>query len=235
VLIQGETGTGKELAARALHFQSRRREDPFVPVNCAALAESLLTSQLFGHRRGAFTGALADQKGVFESAGGGTIFLDEIGDMPLPIQTSLLRVLQEREITRLGESLPREIDVRVVAATHCELRQKVEEGSFREDLFYRIHGHDIILPPLRDRPEDILPLALHFADRTATRADKPVPEISKEALACLLALQEAEGNRSDAARRLGIGRATLYRRLDDLDVGPKAGARGPRVRGRVRG
>ena len=155
VLIQGETGVGKEMVARALHAASPRKEGPFIPVNCGGLTDSLLTSQLFGHRRGAFTGAVTDQDGVFEAANGGTIFLDEIGDVPMGVQTALLRVIQEKEITRLGESRPRKIDVRILAATNHNLDDEVKSGRFREDLLYRIRVARIHVPPLRERREDI--------------------------------------------------------------------------------
>ncbi len=135
VLIEGETGTGKELVARAIHYSSARKAKPFLAVNCAGLTESLLTSQLFGHRRGSFTGAVTDQLGMFEAANGGTLFLDEIGDIPIALQTSLLRVLQEKEITRLGETQPRPTDVRIIAASHRNLSDEVAGGRFREDLF----------------------------------------------------------------------------------------------------
>ena len=159
VVIEGETGTGKELVARALHDSSPRKDKPFLAVNCAGLTESLLGSQLFGYRKGAFTGAHSDHKGFFESAQGGTIFLDEIGDMPAPVQTSLLRVLQEKEITRLGESQPRKVDVRIICATHHDLQDQVARQTFRADLLYRIRVGRIHLPPLRERQED-LPLLI---------------------------------------------------------------------------
>ena len=159
VIIEGETGTGKELVARALHNSSPRKDKPFLAVNCAGLTESLLSSQLFGHKKGAFTGANSDHRGFFESAQGGTIFLDEIGDMPAPVQTSLLRVLQEKEITRLGESQPRKVDVRIICATHHDLQKQVARQTFRADLLYRIRVGRIHLPPLRERQED-LPLLI---------------------------------------------------------------------------
>ena len=159
VIIEGETGTGKELVARALHDSSLRKDKPFLAVNCAGLTESLLGSQLFGHKKGAFTGANSDHRGFFESAQGGTIFLDEIGDMPAPVQTSLLRVLQEKEITRLGESQPRKVDVRIICATHHDLQAQVARQTFRADLLYRIRVGRIHLPPLRERQED-LPLLI---------------------------------------------------------------------------
>lgn len=166
VLIDGETGTGKELVARALHQLSPRHEHPFLPVNCAGLTDSLLGSQLFGHKRGAFTGAISDHEGFFESAEGGTLLLDEIGDMPLPIQTTLLRVLQEGEIIRLGESRPRKVNVRVLAATNQHLQELVDKGAFRADLLYRIRVARVRLPPLRERREDIPLLSTAFFEQS---------------------------------------------------------------------
>jgi transcriptional regulator with GAF, ATPase, and Fis domain len=162
VLLCGETGTGKELAAKRLHAESERHDRPFVAVNCAALSESLLLSELFGHARGAFTGADRERAGVFESAHGGVVFLDEIGDLPSGAQGALLRVLQEGEVRRVGESRPRRVDVRVVAATHRRLEWLVERGTFREDLFYRLSVAVVRLPPLRERGHDVLLLARRF-------------------------------------------------------------------------
>lgn len=213
VLIEGETGTGKELVARAIHAASRRRNGPFVAVNCAGLTESLLASQLFGHRRGAFTGAMEDHKGFFETAHGGTLFLDEIGDVPMAVQTNLLRVLQEREILRVGDSQPRKVDVRVVVATHRDLAAEVAAGRFREDLLYRIRVARIHLPPLRERREDI-PL---LADTRPPGPSRPASE-EEERARIRDALARAGGNRTRAARLLGIGRATLYRRMESLGI-----------------
>ncbi|MGE0467920.1 MAG: sigma-54 interaction domain-containing protein [Nitrospira sp.] len=283
VLIEGETGTGKELIARALHSTSGRREKPFIAANCAGLTDSILTSQLFGHKRGAFTGAVNDQQGLFEAAEGGTLFLDEIGDIPQPVQTALLRVLQEKEITRLGENKPRKVDVRVLAATHHNLSEDVVRGSFRADLLYRIRVARIQLPPLRERREDIPLLAHSFLMTISTATRKTIERLSPETLhrlmsyvwpgnvrelrsaiefaviSCkgaevspddlppevrgissvstpshwiplqerdeksrlLAALSEAKGNRTEAAKRLGVSRATFYRRLVELDIHPR--------------
>ncbi len=165
VLLRGESGTGKEMIARAIHLASPRADRPFVTVNCAALPETLLESELFGHRRGAFTGAVEERKGRFEQASGGTIFLDEVGDIPLPTQVKLLRVLQEKKFERLGENRTLSVDVRIIAATNADLEHLVEEGRFREDLFYRLNVIPLFLPPLRDRREDTIPLTEHFLDR----------------------------------------------------------------------
>jgi transcriptional regulator with PAS, ATPase and Fis domain len=164
VLIIGETGTGKELIARHVHDLSKRRDRPFVAVNCGAFSETLVESELFGHEKGAFTGAFTSKTGWFEAANGGTLFLDEIGDLPLAVQVKLLRVLQEREVVRLGSHKNIAIDVRVVAATNVRLQDAVAAGHFREDLFYRLHVATLTLPTLRERPGDILPLARHFLE-----------------------------------------------------------------------
>jgi DNA-binding NtrC family response regulator len=174
VLVVGETGTGKELAARRIHQRSARAAAPFLAVNCAALSETLLLADLFGHVRGAFTGADRDRAGVFESANGGTVFLDEIGDLPPSAQGLLLRVLQEGEVRRLGESLPRRVDVRILAATHRDLARRVAAGAFREDLFYRLRVGSVDLPPLRDRGDDVQLLADHFILRLAQSAGRPI-------------------------------------------------------------
>jgi len=184
VLIQGETGTGKELVARSIHYNGPRKEKSFVAQNCAALPEGLLESELFGHKKGAFTGAVADKKGLFEIAHKGTIFLDEIGDTPLPLQVRLLRVLQEGEIRRLGEGVPLKVDVRVIAATHRDLKAEMEAGRFREDLYYRILIFPIPLPPLRERKGDIPLLTEHFLRKYSQRLGKEC-RISPECLAFL--------------------------------------------------
>jgi DNA-binding NtrC family response regulator len=172
VLLTGESGTGKELVARSLHLQSRRAGGPFVPVNVAALPESLIESELFGHVRGAFTGAAADRPGLIEAADHGTLFLDEIGDMPLATQVKLLRTLESSELRRLGDNAMRVVDVRVIAATHRDLRREVVEGRFREDLYYRLNVVQIELPPLRERREDIGLLASYFLERVSARAGR---------------------------------------------------------------
>ena len=280
VLIEGETGTGKELVAHAIHATSNRAEQPFLAVNCAGLTDSLLASQLFGHRRGAFTGAVRDQEGLFEAADGGSLFLDEIGDISRNVQVSLLRVLETREVTRVGETQPRSVDTRIITATNRRLADAVAEGSFRADLYYRIRIARLELPPLRERSDDIPDLAWHFLDGGRQAAQKPVADIDPAAMAVLCtypwpgnvrelkgaiefavlkcrgtviargdlpneliesgahaavsdvgpddlkaqllsALEEAQGNRSKAARMLGISRATLYRYLSRWELGEK--------------
>jgi DNA-binding NtrC family response regulator len=279
VLIEGETGTGKELVARAIHFASPRRDQPFLALNCGGLGGDLLENQLFGHKRGAFTGAVAEQQGLFEAAHGGTLFLDEVGDLPLTAQTHLLRVLQEREITRLGETRPRKIDVRILAATQHDLPDNVRQGRFRADLLYRLCVVQITLPPLRQRPTDIPLLVQEFVAEYSTMTRKSVQGVSREAMQRLLAypwpgnvrelrgviesavihcmghviqakdlplglsqispsrvrptpdpanekdrllaaLEQADGNRRQAARLLGIGKSTLYRRLAAYGIAP---------------
>jgi len=279
VLINGETGTGKELIARAIHYNGPRREAPFVDINCAALPEHLLESDLFGHEKGAFTDASATKPGLFEMAQGGSIFLDEIGHLALPLQGKLLRALQERSIRRVGGVRSIAIDVRVIAATHVDLQAAIKAGTFREDLFYRLNVVPIVLPPLRNRREDIVPLARHFLgrfaseygvarptlnaqaeqalrdrvwpgnirelrnviERTILLAGKPVlgaedfefesrgndgepgdagtPVLLADIIAASVrqALDACEGNKSEAARRLGISRPRLVRLLEGGD------------------
>jgi len=297
VLIEGETGVGKELVAHSIHAASPRKDKPFIAVNSAGLSETLLSSQLFGHRRGSFTGAVSDQEGFFEAASGGTLFLDEIGDIPLTMQAALLRVLQEKEITRLGESRTRKVDVRIIAATHKDLASEVRAGRFREDLLYRLRVARVYVPTLRERKEDIPMLAQafliescrtahipakHFAEAAmnllqrhdwpgnvrelkatvdyavirsrgeiVTPSDLPpeltVPSMNKkdstgvanlfsaptavshqpmplsaddERQRILNALEHTRGNRTLAAKLLGISRATFYRHLNELGISP---------------
>lgn len=284
VVIYGESGTGKELIARAIHNNSDRRKKPWVPVNCAGISEGILESELFGHVKGSFTNAHADRAGLFEAADSGTIFLDEIGDMPQNMQSKLLRVLENGEIVRVGSSKPIKVDVRVVCATNRDLKQAVAERTFREDLFFRINQADINLLPLRDRREDIAPLVHHFIQQANLLHRKNVRGISPECLRLLenyrwpgnirelqnvvnqmvvfsdtemldvkdlpstppinatteivplkpramnltlrdlekLAIQHAlvqhGGNREKAAKQLGIGARTLYRKIKEYDI-----------------
>src|SRR6266852_4602891 len=186
VLIQGETGTGKELIAEAIHKCSDRSSGPFVKLNCAAIPAGLLESELFGHERGAYTGAVARGIGRFERAHRGTLFLDEIGDLPLQLQPKLLRVIQERQFERLGSAATIRTDVRVICATHRNLAEMIEERQFREDLFYRLSVFPIDVPPLRERPEDIPLLVHHFAMHYADRIQKPIAAISEEFMTALV-------------------------------------------------
>lgn len=277
VLIEGETGAGKELVARAIHAQSPRRDGPFVAVNCAGISDALLSSQLFGHARGAFTGAFSDRAGLFEAAHNGTLFLDEIGDISPAVQVALLRALEQREVLRLGEVKPRKVDVRLVTATNRDLAQEVAAGRFRKDLFYRVRVGRVPVPPLRERPDDIPLLVSYFLAQARLNSGKAVTEVHPEALrrlvaygwpgnvrelknaieyavircrgglvspgdlppelsepvlasptdersAILSALAMENGSRVAAARRLGISRATLYRKLERLGIGAEAGS-----------
>jgi two-component system response regulator HydG len=281
VVILGESGTGKELIARSLHANGPRRDRPFVAVNVAALPAELLESELFGHVRGAFTGATADRQGLLEAADGGTLFLDEIAEMPLPLQAKLLRALQEGEVRRVGETRTFGVDVRFVCATHRDLRRRVAEGSFREDLYYRLHVLVVRVPPLRERREDVLPLARGFlraqrrpapgftpaAERillahgwpgnvrelenavvhaaaiargaaigpehlpddlvappaAAPAAARTLAEVEREHV--LAVLEACGGSPVEAARRLGIGRNTLWRKLRSYEGAPAAPGR----------
>jgi DNA-binding NtrC family response regulator len=186
VLIFGETGTGKELVARAMHYNSERAERPFVAVNCGALTETLLESELFGHVKGAFTGAIANHEGLFRKADKGTLFLDELSEVSHGLQVKLLRAIQEREVTPVGGREPLKFDVRFIAATNKDLEEEVKKGTFREDLFYRINVISIPLPPLRDRKEDVPLLVNHFLQKYAQRLGRPSVKISREALQVLV-------------------------------------------------
>lgn len=180
VLITGESGTGKELVARAIHFTGNRKDEKFVVINCATLSENLLESELFGHVKGAFTGAIKDKKGLFEEADGGTLFMDEIGDIPKSVQAKILRVLQEGEFLTLGDTIPKKVDVRIIAATNQDLLQRVQEKEFREDLYYRLNVINIRMPPLRERKEDIPLLVKHFIEKYNKKENKQVKGISPE-------------------------------------------------------
>jgi two-component system, NtrC family, response regulator AtoC len=185
VLILGESGTGKELVAKAIHFNGSRKNRPFVAVNCSAIPDNLLESELFGHAKGAFTGAIKEKIGKFEAANLGTIFLDEIGTLPMHLQTKLLRVLQEQEIERVGSNRQIKLDVRVVSATNVNLEEEVQRGNFREDLFYRLNVIPVLIPPLRERIEDILPLTRHFLEKNCRSMQRPIMHIEKDALEAL--------------------------------------------------
>jgi DNA-binding NtrC family response regulator len=186
VLLTGESGTGKELIARALHFRSRRQQAPFVPVNCAAIPDNLLESELFGHVKGAFTDARQNKTGLFQSARGGTLFLDEIGEMPLLLQAKLLRVIEDKRVRPVGATEETSVDVRIVSATNSDLEAAMAAaGKFRIDLYYRLATVTLVLPPLRERTEDIVPLMKHFLARASAEAGRPIPEIDPEAIASL--------------------------------------------------
>jgi transcriptional regulator with PAS, ATPase and Fis domain len=279
VLVEGETGTGKELVARAIHFSSPRKEGPFVVVNCAGLADSLINSQLFGHKKGSFTDAVSDQKGVFEAADGGTLLLDEIGDIPMNTQTRILRALENREIIRVGETQARKVNIRILAATNKDLEAEVKLGNFRLDLLYRIRIARVTLPPLRERREDVPLLVESFVNDICVENGMDVPQVERDVLSAMMAyrwpgnvrelrnalefalirckestlrlhdlppeitsgstattgsatynadsektrildaLKATKGRRAEAAKLLGISRATLYRRMKACCLG----------------
>jgi len=214
ILITGESGTGKELIARAIHNQSSRADKPFVTVNSANLPAELLESELFGHVRGAFTGALAAKRGYFDVADGGSIFLDEIGTISVETQSKLLRVIQERDFTPLGETTPHTVDVRIIAATNVDLRQAVDEGMFREDLFYRLNVISIDLPPLRERIEDILPLAQHFVRKYSAENGRHISDHISPEIISLLEAYQWPGNVRELENV--IERAVIISRTDNL-------------------
>ena len=185
VLVMGESGTGKEIVAKAIHFNGHRKDKPFIAVHCGAIPESLLESELFGHMKGSFTGAVRDKIGKFEAADQGTIFLDEIGTMPMHLQTKLLRVLQEQEVERIGSNRPIKLDVRVISATNQNLEEEVKGGNFRDDLFYRLNVIPLNLPPLRERREDILALVKHFLQKNCKEMKRPMMTLTKEVFEAL--------------------------------------------------
>jgi two-component system response regulator AtoC len=234
VLLTGETGTGKELAARAVHFHSARKERRFVPVNCGALPAELVESELFGHARGAFTGAAGAKPGLFEEAEGGTLFLDEIGELPLAVQVKLNRALQEREIRRVGDVRPTAVDVRVIAATHRDLKAEVQAGRFREDLFYRLNVFPVRLPALRDRREDIPSLAAHFLAKHANALRRELTGFDPEALRALAGhawpgnVRELE-NAVERAVALAAGPLVTVRELPVDVTGGEGGAIPPEL------
>jgi two-component system nitrogen regulation response regulator NtrX len=227
VLITGENGTGKELVARALHAQSGRAKAPFIEVNCAAIPSELIESELFGHMKGSFTGAVQDRAGKFEQADGGTLFLDEIGDMSLAAQAKVLRVLQEGEVTRIGGAKVRKVEVRVIAATNKRLEDEIAAGRFREDLYYRLNVVPIAVPPLRERREDIPMLVQHFLERLSTESGLPMRTVDEAAMDRLAAL-DWPGNirelRNTVERLLILSTGTRIVRTDvDRLVGARAG------------
>jgi two-component system response regulator AtoC len=233
VLLVGDSGTGKELFAKAIHYNGVTRNKPFVPVNCGSIPDTLIESELFGHRRGAFTGAVRDKIGFFESANGGTLFLDEISTLPIGVQSTLLRVLEERAVVPVGDTRPRPVELRVIAASNRDLDEMVRSGEFREDLFFRLNVVPLILPPLRERRGDIPLLVQHFLDRYTAQMNKQVKGITNGAMRALLsqeALQQFERqhiiyslrrhnyDKAETARQLGIGISSLYRKLDELNI-----------------
>jgi transcriptional regulator with PAS, ATPase and Fis domain len=229
--VRGESGTGKELVARAIHEQSPRRDAPLVAVNCAAIPEGLIESELFGHEKGAFTGASAAHTGLIEAADGGTLFLDEVGELPAPAQARLLRVLQESEVRRVGGSRARRVSVRVIAATHRDLPQMVKEGAFRTDLYFRLRVFEILLPPLRERPDDLEELTRHLLERTEKRFGKGGLELTPEALAAVRAhhwpgnVRELDNAIERAVILCDTGRITPeLLALDDVSAGESSDA-----------
>jgi DNA-binding NtrC family response regulator len=216
VLIEGETGSGKELVSRGIHECSGRKDSSFVVVNCGAISPELIESELFGHEKGAFTGATAQRRGAFEIAHGGSIFLDEIGELPLRLQPKLLRALEQKEIKRVGGNDSILVDVRVLAATNRNLRKEVSDKNFRDDLYFRISTITLSVPPLRDRREDILPIAIHFLSDVASRANRPAPELSAPA-AEFLSSHDWPGNVREL--RNAIQRAVV------MSDGPSLGVR----------
>ncbi len=234
VLLGGETGTGKELAARAVHYNSARKERRFVPVNCGALPSELVESELFGHARGAFTGASGAKAGLFEEAEGGTLFLDELGELPPAVQVKLLRALQEKEIRRVGENRAVKVDVRLVAATNRDLKAEVAAGRFREDLFYRLHVFPVTLPPLRERREDVPLLAQHFLEKHANALRRDLDGFAPDALRALTGypwpgnVRELE-NAIERAVAVGGGKRVQLRDLPPEVKGTQEGAIPPDV------
>jgi DNA-binding NtrC family response regulator len=227
VLIQGESGTGKELVARALHASSQRQHAPMISLNCAAIPETLVESELFGHERGAFTGASATRSGLVEAAHGGTLFLDEIGELPLEAQARLLRVLQDGEIRRVGATETRQVDVRLIAATHRDLQRLTETNHFREDLFYRLNVLTLTVPPLRERDSDIVELCDHLLRRTCDKLNKPAMTLSQDAMDAVLSYRWPGNVREleNAIERAVILCETtqIERPLLAIDAGPSAG------------
>lgn len=215
VLITGESGTGKERVARAIHDEGPRKQKQFIAINCTAIPEALLESELFGHAKGAFTGAIAKKRGLFEEAEGGTIFLDEIGDMNLALQAKLLRVIQERKIRAVGDNTDHPVDVRIIAATHKDLKQAIKNGTFREDLYYRLSVIPIVIPPLRHRREDIPLLAIHFLKKYANLNHSPVRNFTPDAMARLIEMPW-EGNVRELENV--IERAVVLARGASIDV-----------------
>jgi Nif-specific regulatory protein len=228
VLLQGETGTGKEVLARTIHFEGARKAKPFVAVNCGAFSESLLESELFGYRKGAFTGANTDKRGLFEAADGGTIFLDEVGDTPPALQVKLLRVLESGEILPVGDTRPRCVDTRVISATHRDLQAEVRAGRFREDLYYRLSAFPIHVPPLRERREDIPLLVVYLLKRVAQKWSKPEVVVAREALDLLAAyhwpgnVRELEHELERAVTLAGDARLLLPQHFSERIVQPAA-------------